>query len=507
MKINRTIVFVIFGAACLLRFADALRPIDHGSWRECDLGSISRNFVREGMNPLYPRVDWRGTGPGYAEMELPLNPWLMAASYEIFGIHDLIGRLWSLAFSIAALFFFFKLAREYLGPFASTAALAFFSFNPLIFDVSTSIQPEGLMLLTYIAAVYYFVRWLKTETSVDFWLSIVMTALTLLAKAPAAHVGLLFGFLLLEKFGLELFRQAKIWIFGILTLFPAAMWYLHAKDLWNVYGNSLGVSNEYHWIGVDFFTDPAFILGILRTEFFGVWVVFGLLIGLFGIVRGPHEKTARHSLVWIASAFAFYVVSARTTSQEWASYYHVFSVPPVALLFGFGVKKLWAFARGFADTFSQRTFLVNLGYVTLILTLLATIPATLLLEAKQVRTSILNHRVDEPAFVWANEIKQKMSVDGLILASGGNCIDKNGRQLAYNASYMFYWLDRKGWNICIQDQSIEQVRTYAAKGAKYFPSERRMLKEKPGFEDALRTNYGVLSETDEFILFDLTSPR
>ena len=296
MSKPKILIIALFFAAALLRFADIFRPINQASWRECDLGSIARNFAAEGMDPFYPRIDWRGDGPGYAEMELPIYPWLTAVTYKIFGVHDWFGRAWVFLFSLGTLFFFFRLAREYLSVFASTVAFAFFALNPMMVETATSIQPEGLMIFTYIAAAYFFVRWLKTERNVYFWPAAAITALTLLAKAPAAHIGLFFGALLIEKFGWRVVRQSKVWIFGALSILPSALWYFHAKNLWIVYGNSLGVSNEYHWVGWDFFTDAEFVSGILRSEFLYVWVSFGLIVGAFAIWRGYAEETAKHFL-------------------------------------------------------------------------------------------------------------------------------------------------------------------------------------------------------------------
>ncbi|HEX3102439.1 MAG TPA: hypothetical protein VHQ01_11630, partial [Pyrinomonadaceae bacterium] len=104
MSKSKLLIIALFTVASLLRLADAFRPIDKGSWRECDLGGISRNFAQEGMNPLYPRIDWRGDGPGYAEMEAPIFPYLTAITYKIFGIHDYFGRIWAFLFSVGALF-------------------------------------------------------------------------------------------------------------------------------------------------------------------------------------------------------------------------------------------------------------------------------------------------------------------------------------------------------------------------------------------------------------------
>lgn len=507
MSKTKILIIAIFLAASALRLADVFRPINQASWRECDEGAISRNFVREGMNPLFPRIDWRGDGPGFVEMELTLYPLLTAATYQVFGVHDQLGRFWSFLFSLGALFFFFKLAREYLTPLASAAALAFFALNPLVVEVSTSIQPEGLMLFAYIAAVYFFVRWLKTGKNGDFWPAVVMTALTLLAKAPSAHIGSFLGVLLIQKYGLDVIKQGKVWIFGVLSVMPSALWYFHAKNLWTTYGNSLGVSNEYHWIGWDFFTDPGYVAGILRAEFLYVWVGFGVIAGAFAIWRGIGEEPAKHSLIWLASVIVFYVLAARTASQDWASYYHVFSIPPAALLFGFGTSKLREYAQDFGDSFSRHSLPTNLGKVVVFFIVIFAIFATFLLDAKQIRASYLNHRVDEPGFVWAEKIKPVLKTDGLIVVSGGHCVDKKGYALAYNASYMFYWLDRKGWNVCIEDQSVANVRKFATKGAKYFVGQKTYLREKPGFEDDLQGAYPTIAESNEFAVFDLMEAK
>src|SRR4051812_23271638 len=247
MSRSKILISIVFLAAAAIRLSDTFRPIDQASWRECDLGAVSRNFVREGMNPLMPRIDWRGDGPGYAEMELPLYPFLTAATYEVFGEHDQIGRVWSLLFSIGTLIFFWLIAREYLSVFASTVAFAFFALNPLMVRVATSIQPEGIMLLTYLAAILFFIRWLRTDRNGYFWALAGCTATTLLTKAPAAHIGLFFGVLLFQKYGFAIVKQVRVYILGLVALLPAGLWYFHAKNLWLAYGNSLGVSNEYHW--------------------------------------------------------------------------------------------------------------------------------------------------------------------------------------------------------------------------------------------------------------------
>ena len=126
----KIVLILIFAAGALVRVADVMRPIDKPSWRECDLGSISRNFVREGFDPLYPRIDWRGNTEGYAEMEFTLYPTLIAGTYSVFGVHDFIGRAWAFLFSLGAMFFFFRLARYYLDDFSPSLPPCFLPSTP-----------------------------------------------------------------------------------------------------------------------------------------------------------------------------------------------------------------------------------------------------------------------------------------------------------------------------------------------------------------------------------------
>jgi 4-amino-4-deoxy-L-arabinose transferase-like glycosyltransferase len=504
VKLKNLPIVILFLAAALLRFADAFRPIDQASWRECDMGAVARNFVREGMNPLYPRIDWRGDSPGFAEMELPVLPWLMAVTYKFVGIHDHVGRMWACLFSLGTLFFFFRLARQYLDLAASTTAFAFFAFNPLVVDLSTAVQPEGVMICCYVAAAYFFVRWMRSQSSSDFIAAAALTALTLLTKATSAHIGLFFGVLLLQKFGWSIFRQATVWIFGVISLVPAALWYMHAKGLWRTYGNSLGVSNEYHWIGPDFLTNSYFIKGILQNELVHVWVVFGVLIALFALWRGHKEAVAKHSIFWLASAFVFYIAASRTAADDWAYYYHIFSIPAAALLVGLGAKCLIDAASKLRSTYRRDRASAGLAQLATVGVVAAITASTFLLEAKQLRANLLDKHLEVPAYKFAGDLRPILTADGPIVASGGHCVDGDGYQVAYNASYMFYWLDRKGWNVCVEEQSRARLGELASKGAVYFIAEKKYLAANSSAESETRAAFPAITENADFIVFDLT---
>jgi len=507
------------------------------------------------MNLLLPRIDWRGDGPGYAEMEFPIYEWTIALCYRVFGIHEIFGRVIAYLFSLGTLGLFIALARNLLPPAGAVAASLLFALSPLVVRVATTLQPEGLMLLCYIGALYYFLRWLDSGTWRSYGLALCFTALTILAKATAAHIGILFAILILKKEGLGALRQARVWLFGALSLFPAALWYKHAHHLWLAYGNSLGLSNQYHWIGPDFFTNPAFIRGILNLDIRYVWMPTGLIVAAFALYLWKSERSVPLSVYWLASISVFYILACRTTSSEWADYYHVFSAAPVALLCGVGVEAtrrlalpgwgrkllaiasaivtiLWGIAAtvGFHTEGSLRMCLL-FGLTTVVLVVLFGVRVNPKSQEAQLgpraplvstfvaaiaalslaATFLFQFRGDEReyrprpdwAYRCAKNFEPLIPKGDRIVASGGICTDPDGYPVAYNAPYMFYWMDRKGFNICEGEQSIEALRALEQRGARYFVAEKYALDQKPGFETELRRSFPLVSDCKTALLFQL----
>jgi len=489
------LALLIFGAA--VRAVDVPRPADgriREAWRECDYAALARNFYREGMNILRPRIDWRGTGPGYAEMEFPVIPWTMAVFYKIFGLHEEIGRLLMWVVSLLTLLVFFALARRLLPPPGAVAASLFFVLSPLTVRVSNALQPEGLMILFLLLGVHFFLRWLEDDARSSYWTAIASTAAAILVKAPAAHIGILFAGLLLWKKGIRAFRRADVWVFGFLALAPAAVWYIHAHRLCLEFGNSLGLSNESHWFGWDLVRSPKFLLallkGMVRMEGAFVWTPLGaaFLAALFFLRK--RSDVPKIILWWLFAIGVYYLAAIRTIGDSWATYYHVVAVPPAALTIGVvaawlfrlrPVSRLVRFARifavvGLAGVFGFESFLVSREF---------------------------HPRMFENSYRCSVSFASSIPEGELILVTGGPSKDETGLPVAFNASYFFYWLDRKGWNIPSDAISAEEVRAFARKGARFFIAEKGSLAPIPGLEEDLRASFPVIAECPGAILFRL----
>ena len=97
---------IALGAVLLLGLLLRLRGLhdpllDHPGWRQGDTAAIARNFATLDFNPLHPQTDYDGPPPNYVELELQIVPFIAAALYKVFGIHEVFGRLITIAFSLA----------------------------------------------------------------------------------------------------------------------------------------------------------------------------------------------------------------------------------------------------------------------------------------------------------------------------------------------------------------------------------------------------------------------
>ncbi|MBL6963748.1 MAG: glycosyltransferase family 39 protein [Bacteroidetes bacterium] len=561
MKNHSLLWIVLFLIGAGLRFVDLRHPVDRESWREGDMAAVARNFDREGMNILYPRIDWRGEGPGYAEMEFPVYPWLIALSYKIFGQNDIAGRLLSYLFSLLSIILFFLMSRRWLPPPGSYMAGLFFVFSPLIIQISNAIQPEPLMLLLDLIAVYAFVLWIEKNRWKYFVMAAIATSLALLVKINNAYLGLLFLFILFDRQKMKMLSDYRIYLFGLIALLPPVLWYSFANDFWITYGNSLGLSNEYHWIGLDFFTKSYFIKGIVLNELYFVIMPSAFLVILYALVfsKWKENQVLRYGIFWFGAVYIYYIITCRTTADKWSMYYHCISVPPAALLFGFGLNvilKTEKFRHIFQllftaillsivlvlanhfGLFSNRSntlaeILILFGFVSLFLvcfilwkkvrskglsfitlgkynlpSLIAMVfvMVTLFYQALKIRSQFqLN--IPSVYYSCSDDIASIIPKKSLIIASGGPLEDFTGYPVAYNASYFFYWLDRKGFNIPIEEQRLEKIKEFKTKGADFFVAEEKIIKDAGDFEQDLKKQYELLYSCNGVLVFDLRSDK
>ncbi|HWZ58031.1 MAG TPA: glycosyltransferase family 39 protein [Gemmatimonadaceae bacterium] len=468
----------------------------HEMWRECDVAAVARNYSREGMHLLYPQIDWRGNGPGYVEMEFPIYPYLIAIGYRVLGFHEVIGRVISFVCFLVTLLLVLRLAEYTMPPPGSAVATFYYAVSPLAIRLANAIQPEPLMMAAYVGAVYTYVRWLEEDRWLWYWWAMALTALAVLAKAPAAHVGLVFIFFTAWRRGWRLFFQPRLWVFAILALAPSALWYAHAHQFYLTYGNSLGASNHHHVVGLAALTHAHYALGIASLELHFVWRKAGVIaiaLGtLFAWRYGPRLRVFGYGYLWYAAVLVYYIVIAGTSADEWARYYHIVSMPPAALLMGGVTTVLWMHRRSLAGA-GQKA----LAGATACAVLYACVTAVRLTWDER------HPSFNVPVYQTARAFAPLIPPGVLIAASGEDCVTPT--ESAYNTPWFFYWTDHKGFTPCVQDHTMPIVRSLIDKGVGYFIVEQRVLVRLPEFDTDMRRTYPVVAETPVAVLFKLRS--
>ena len=563
---------VMFCVGALLRVIDVwMPPHAASSWHEFDSAAIARNYYREGMNLLYPRVDWRGDTPGFAEMEFPVYQWSIAILYKLFGFHDYLGRAISFALSLITLWMFIKLARYLLSPVGAIAATLFATVSPLLIALAHALQPEAPMLCAYVIAIYTFLRWRDTGRGVYGVAAAAATAMAILAKAPAAHVGGLYAAVLLgfvpagpnsslvpRSQGLAALRDIKIWLFGICALLPSVLWYWHAYGFWKQYGLSLGVSNEYHYFTRHLSTNLLMIRGIADVELRQIWTLGAPVFVLSAVLWNRSSFAVRIGLWWAASVAVLYLLIPRTVGQIWASYYHGPSVLVAAVFFGAGFEPvaslirrnrllvlvvsgltlallvivpgvpvvprfhstiamsiivatgtamlvwlMWHASESAVTPSKTAAVLTNSRFQAVIAGVVAAaITTTFFVQSRGILRDLGGHVIPEEA-ACARRLGESLP-PGILVVLGANspAFDPGGLPNAHNSPSIFYWADRKGFNLAEDQQSIDEVLSYARRGAKYFVAEKGAI--SADLDGQLRKRFPIVEECDGIICFRLS---
>jgi 4-amino-4-deoxy-L-arabinose transferase-like glycosyltransferase len=483
-----------------LRVAWVWRPLDHrikAPWRQSDYTQIARNFAREDPDLFRPRIDWRRDGPGFVEMEFPLLPWIAGMLNRLLGYREEYLRVLSCLLEVGGLLIFAGLARRLLSAGAALAAVALYAINPLLVYLSTAMQPEPLMLFLSLAAMTLLARYDEGGGERSLLLAGAALGGAILAKATAACLGLVFAFVVLRRLGRRAAASPAVWGAAAMALLPAIAWYHHARGLFLIYGNSLGLSNEYPFIGADMLRRPGWILGLLKLETLGVLTPPGWLLLAAALVRP--SRALLLPLAWLGSIWVFYVAAARTTADDWAFYYHAAAVAPSCLLMAAGFDALRSPVAALPSRGTPGRWRAAGAATLLVCTLVALAAAT----------AFMVHGRDTHADLRAMrdcglEFATRIPSAGLIVARGGAVTDPDGFPTAHNQSMLFAWLDRRGFNYGNEEMSPDLLASIARRGGRYWIAEADELAGPRG--EAIARRFRLLASCPPgYYLYDLSS--
>ncbi|MDA0692222.1 MAG: glycosyltransferase family 39 protein [Nitrospinae bacterium] len=477
------VLLYIFLVALAFRLWGVTNPLlDFHSWRQTLTATIAQNFYLEEMNLLQPATNWVHE---YYEFEFQVYPYLVALLYKIFGFHDILGRVVSIAFSLGTVGMLYLLGKRYYDPATGLVAAAIFSILPMSVFYTRAFMPESAMLFFSVAMLYSFTRWLDTGTWRDFFLASLFTTLTFLIKLPTLYMGGPLLFLAWLKFGKTIFAQYKLYLFVLLILAPPLLWYSHMADL-----HAQAHQGESIWLGNDKLANQ----GILFDYKFYKLIFWTRLVEkMFAftafpfLVLGMLSKTERKEQylfhVWFFSVCAYFLIVA--VGNQVHEYYQLPIIPVGSVFVGIFLAK---FFKAHPNPGAWKRDIK----VGLVLLMIVFIPIHSIYK--------LNKRL--------NFNRDYMTIGEVIKENSGENDRILLQDVGANRPQTFYYSDRKGWTLGYrQNLSPKDIDQYIANGAAYYAMAKIDLEtvNKELF-DYLSTAHQLVTRDSQLTLFKLNRP-
>ena len=235
-----TLAFAAAGA--LLRLKGIHDPIfDHPGWRQGDTAAIARNFAQLQYDILFPQTDYNGPPPHYVELELQIVPFLAATLYKLFGVHEVFGRLISLAFGVATIPAVALFGRWlFRSELAGAGAAAAFAILPGAWYYSHTFMPDTAMVFFTTCALYACARWIVDDDAATWrgwWPAALLLMTAFLAKPVAVTAAIPIAACALAHLG---WRRAlacpQLWALAGAAFVPLAL-----------YDRVVASRAEWHW--------------------------------------------------------------------------------------------------------------------------------------------------------------------------------------------------------------------------------------------------------------------
>ena len=117
---------------------------------------MARNFYEGSFLPFDPQVDWGGR-TGYLEAECPLIPALIAIVYKVTGLHETVGRVIIIAFSLGLIWATYRLALILDGRHSVARGAAFLmAASPAAIFFGRIVIPDTPMVFFTVLALVGF---------------------------------------------------------------------------------------------------------------------------------------------------------------------------------------------------------------------------------------------------------------------------------------------------------------------------------------------------------------
>lgn len=467
-------LFICLVLALGLRLYHLTDPLaDWHSFRQADTASVAREYVKHGINWLYPEYhdlsniqSGRPNPQGLRLVEFPLIPALVALTYRPFTsmipLHVWY-RLVNICFSLGSLSLLYLIARRLYGPRPAVITAIIFALLPFNLYYSRAILPE-IPMVFFILLTLWLALQAFNRTSPARLLAMGLTgALALLVKPVAAFF--LLPLLAVAFYSIKAKPNLAGWWLAALGLMitPLLAWRRWLSRFpegvpaseWLLNGNGIRFRPAwFRWLFYERLTK--LILGWLA--------LLPFMAGLIALFHRPKKSVLALPFILSLGLGGLLYLLVFATGNVQHDYYQIPQLPFVCLILGLGLDWLLGF---------KRMWLSLLAIGCLILGLFLSW-----------RTVATFYHINHWAIVHAGQAVDRLTPpDALVVAP-------------FEGDTAFlYQTNRRGWPIGHDlDQKIQAGAAYYV--TVNFDSEAA----------ALKMLYPVVQATGEYLILDLTRP-
>lgn len=472
-RITWFVLLLILIGGFVVRYYHINAPLaDWHSWRQSDTASVTRIYVDEGVNLLYPKYYDISTiqsgifNPnGYRFVEFPIYNVIHAYLVKLLPQFDLecLGRLLSIFFGLVSTVCLYIIGNRFCGRIGGLLSAFFFAFIPFNVYFTRVILPEPLTVCLGLISMCIFLKYFDSRKNIYLFLGSAIFSLSILVKPFTIFYALPIVFMLIKADGFKkVLYQKKYYLAAAVVLVPFGIWRLWISQYpegipffwWMFNGNDIRFKPSFwKWIFAE----------RIGNLILGGW---GLIVLGFGILR--KNETPLFPVAFLISAFLYLVVFAQVNVQH--DYYQVVIIPALCLVLTQGVLSMWY----------QKEWNIKLTRMLLLFCLFIMFVAPM----SQVKGMF---QVNHPEILWAGAAVDRITPkDALVLAP-------------YNGDTAFlYQTKRRGWPFI--DRPINEIVDL---GADFFVSvdlghpQTREIMDK----------YQTVEKTDSYVIVDFSKPK
>ncbi|KAF0111855.1 MAG: hypothetical protein FD147_657 [Chloroflexi bacterium] len=329
------VVFLLLGVGVrLIDFTDL--PLDFAATRQLHSLIMARGLYYQMDTPETNSMsqDYREfgiiTGKSEPVIEPPVFENLVALTYRLVGGENiLIPRVYSILFWVIGGIPLFFLSRRLMTVNGAFAALAVYLFTPFGVFGSRSFQPDPMMVMWMIWALYYQVKWAQEQKLGPAILAGIFTGIAIFIKGPAAFfVGIPLAGLVLSTGFKKWIKNKHVYLMAFLALLPALSFNIISATIGGNAGSIFGTR-----FFPELFLDPKwYVKWLLMIK--SVVNYFPLVIGLlaFFLIKTKQDRIFYFCL-WLGYLLYGFMFAYHIYTHN---YYHLPLIPILALGFGYG---------------------------------------------------------------------------------------------------------------------------------------------------------------------------